>query len=174
VSLRTANLALLLALALPPPARPQALRVHVASGGVRVDGRLDEPDWARADSLADFRQREPVVGAPASERTVVKALRDGDALYIGVLAYDAEPGRIRATQLRRDADLSSDDNIQLLIDSFHDRRTAFVSGTNPHRARSDAQLTALHNLHEHWTGTWDVPVPRDAAGWTAELPIPFQ
>ena len=174
MSLRTANLALLLALALPQPARPQTLRVHVASGRVRLDGRLDEPDWARADSLADFRQREPVVGAPASERTVVKALRDGDALYIGVLAYDAEPGRIRATQLRRDADLSSDDNIQLLIDSFHDRRGAFVFGTNPNGARWDAQLSDLDNLNEDWNGIWDVAVWRAPGGWTAEFRIPFR
>src|SRR6266705_2187441 len=174
MSLRTANLALLVALALPQPARPQTLRVHAASGSVRLDGRLDEPDWARADSLADFRQREPVVGAPASERTVVKALRDGGALYIGVLAYDAEPGRIRATQLRRDADLSSDDNIQLLIDSFHDRRGAFVFGTNPNGVMWDAQLVGIDNLNQDWNGIWDVVVTRDSAGWTAVFRIPFR
>src|SRR5205814_1444402 len=137
-------------------------------------GRLDEPDWTRADSLTDFRQREPRVGEPATERTVVKALRDATALYIGVRAYDGESRRIRATQLRRDADLSSDDNVQLLIDSFRDRRSAFVFGTNPNGARWDAQLIDLDNLNENWNGIWDVAVSRDAAGWTAEFRIPFQ
>src|SRR5690349_7408330 len=140
---RTAKLALLVVLALPAPALSQALRVAVTRGKIGLDGRLDESAWAGADSLTDFRQREPRAGEPASERTVVKALRDGGALYIGVRAYDGDARQICATELRRDADLSSDDNVQLLIDSFHDRRGAFVFGTNPNGARWDAQLTDL-------------------------------
>src|SRR6266853_2947355 len=174
MSRRTATLALLVALALPTPAFSQALHLEVTSGKIRLDGRLDESDWARADSVTEFRQREPVVGAPASERTVVKALRDADALYIGVRAYDGDARRIRATQLRRDADLSSDDNVQLLIDSFHDRRGAFVFGTNPNGARWDAQLSDLDNLNEDWNGIWDVAVWRAPGGWTAEFRIPFR
>src|SRR5205823_14888566 len=95
---------------------------------VRLDGRLDERAWAAADSLTDFRQREPLAGQPASEHTVVKVLRDAEALYVGVRAEDRDamrPGAIRATQLRRDADLTTDDHVTLLIDSFHDRRSAF-------------------------------------------------
>src|SRR5438094_3732776 len=171
--LGSASLGLTLVLALPTAARPQALLVATARGKIYRTGRLDEPDWTRADSLTDFRQREPPVGEPATERTVVKALRDATALYIGVRAYDGESRRIRATQLRRDADLSSDDNVQLLIDSFHDRRGAFVFGTNPNGARCDAQLTDLDNLNENWNGIWDVAVARDPGGWTAEVRIPF-
>ena len=172
--LRIASLGLLLVLAVPTPARPQELRVAPSSDKIHLDGRLDEPDWTRADSLSDFRQREPKVGEPATERTVVKVVRDATALYIGVRAYDSESRRIRATQLRRDADLSSDDNVVLLIDSFHDRRGAFVFGTNPNGARWDAQLANLDALNENWNGIWDVAVSRDAAGWTAEFRIPFQ
>jgi len=115
-----------------------------------------------------------LVGVPASQRTVVKAIRDGEALYIGVRAYDTEPSRVRARQLRRDADLSSDDNVQILIDSFHDRRGAFVFGTNPNGARWDGQLTDLDNLNSDWNGIWDVAVTRDPQGWTAEFRIPFR
>ena len=151
----------------------QGLQVRPVAAPPHVDGRLDEPDWAAADSISDFRQREPLVGAPATERTVVKALRDATSLYIGVRAYDAEPRRIRATQLRRDAGLESDDFVQLLIDSFHDRRGAFVFATNANGARWDAQFTGPDNLNENWNGIWDVAVSRDSAGWSAEFRIPF-
>ncbi|HYU10431.1 MAG TPA: DUF5916 domain-containing protein [Gemmatimonadales bacterium] len=171
---RTASFALVLALVLPRAAGAQSLRVRTATGRIRLDGRLDEPDWMRADSLTDFRQREPFMGEPATERTVVRVLRDAGALYVGVRAYDGAPRRIRATQLRRDASLSSDDNVQLIIDSFHDRRSAFVFGTNPNGARWDAQLADLDNLNENWNGIWDVAVSRDATGWTAEFRIPFR
>src|SRR5262245_45591855 len=90
------------------------LRVGRATGVLRLNGSLSEPVWSRADSITDFRQREPLEGALASERTVVKVARDADALYVMVHAYDREPRAIRARQLRRDADLGSDDNITLL------------------------------------------------------------
>jgi hypothetical protein len=153
---------------------PARVRVTRASGPISLDRRLDQPPWAGADSITDFRQREPAVGAPASERTVVKVLRDATALYIAVRCSDSDTRRERASELRRDADLSSDDNVQLLIDSFHDRRGAFVFGTNPNGAMWDAQLVDVDNLNEDWNGIWDVTVRRDSSGWTALFRIPFR
>lgn len=151
------------------------LRAHpVEDGAVRLDGALNEAEWFAADSLTDLRQREPHEGAPASERTVVRVLVSATALYIGVRAYDEAPRLLRASQLRRDADLSVDDNVTLLIDSFRDRRGAFVFRTNPNGARWDAQLNGFEDLNENWTGVWDVAATRDAAGWTAEFRIPFR
>ena len=138
-----------------------------------LDGRLDEPFWATADSIHDFRQREPHEGFPATERTVVKVAYDAAALYIAVRCYDSDVRGMRASQLRRDADLSSDDHVQLLIDSFDDRRSAFVFGTNPNGAMWDAQFSGVDDVNENWNGIWDVAVSRDTAGWTAEFRIPL-
>src|SRR5439155_15223154 len=109
------------------PAIIRATRIRTA---VTLDGRGVQPFWTTADSIDDFRQREPREGSPATERTVVKVARDADALYVLVRCYDPDVRGVRASQLRRDADLSSDDNVRLLIDSFDDRRSAFVFGTN--------------------------------------------
>src|SRR6266545_890630 len=149
-------------------------RVVSATVPISLDARLGGAAWASADSITDFRQREPSAGAPASERTVVKVLRDAAALYVAVRSYDADMRHVRSSELRRDADLSSDDNVQLLIDSFHDRRGAFVFGTNPNGAMWDAQLSDLDNLNEDWNGIWDVAVSREASGWAAEFRIPFR
>src|SRR5437899_10455247 len=124
------------------------LRATLIRAPVTLDGRLGEPFWAAADSIDDFRQREPLEGSPATERTVVKVAHDADALYIVVRCYDSNMRSVRASQLRRDADLSSDDNVRLLIDSFDDRRSAFVSGTNPNGARRDAHISGADDLNE--------------------------
>ena len=150
------------------------VRVVRASSAVRLDASLTDRAWAHADSITDFRQREPLEGNPATERTVVKVARDANALYVAVRAYDREPGGIRAAQLRRDADLSSDDNITLLIDSFHDRRSAFLFQTNPNGAMWDAQFSGVDNVNSDWNGIWDVAVSRDLTGWSAEFRIPFK
>lgn len=138
-----------------------------------MDGRLDASVWRRADSIADLRQRDPAEGADASERTVVRVLRDHEALYVAVRAWDRDVSRISATQLRRDADLSSDDNVTILIDSFHDRRSAYLFQTNPNGARWDEQITT-QDFNQDWNGIWSVATSRDASGWTAVFRIPFR
>ena len=73
------------------------LRVVASTVPISLDGRLDGLAWASADSISDFRQREPSAGAPASERTVVKVSRDATALYVAVRSHDADMRHVRAT-----------------------------------------------------------------------------
>src|SRR5207247_11424006 len=124
--------------------------------------------------IVDFRQREPDAGAPASERTVVKIVRDANALYVGVRAGDRDPSKTRASQLRRDSDLESDDNVALLIDGLHALRSAFVFQTNPRGAMWDAQVSGTNDPDPNWDGIWDVATAVDGSGWTTEFYIPFQ
>lgn len=145
-----------------------------ATAPLHLDGHLDESIWTVTDSITDFRQREPAVGEPGTEVTVLKVVRDRDALYVGIRAFDRDPTSIRATQLRRDADLTVDDHLTLLIDSFRDRRSAFVFRTNPNGAMWDAQLSGTDELNQNWNGIWDVATARDSSGWTAEFRIPFR
>src|SRR2546421_4951488 len=149
------------------------IRATLIRAPVTLDGRLDEPFWATADSIDDLRQREPLAGSPATERTVVRVAHDAEAIYIVLRCYDSNMAGVRASQLRRDADLSSDDNVTLLIDSFDDRRSAFVFATNPNGALWDAQFSGVDDLNENWNGIWEVAVSRDSAGWTAEFRIPL-
>ncbi len=155
--------------AVPPP----TLTVRLAAE-VRLDGRLDDPVWSTADSLTELVQREPREGVASTERTVIRVLRTRTALFVGVRAYDRSASLIRASQLRRDADLTVDDYVTLLLDSFHDRRGAFLFRTNPNGAMWDAQLDGFENVNESWNGIWDVMASRDSAGWTAEFRIPFR
>jgi Domain of unknown function (DUF5916)/Carbohydrate family 9 binding domain-like len=149
-------------------------RTRVATTPIRLDAKFAEPIWQTVDSIVDFRQREPLEGAPATERTVVKLVRDAERLYVAVRAYDSDMGSIRSAQLRRDADLSSDDNITVLIDSYRDRRGAFLFSTNPNGAMWDGQLIGLDNVNDNWNGIWDVVTRRDSASWSAEFAIPLR
>jgi hypothetical protein len=140
---------------------------------IPLDARMLDPVWLSTDSIADFRQREPLEGKPGTERTVVRVARDSAALYVMVRAYDSSPSRLCSGQLRRDADLTSDDNITVLIDSYQDRRSAFLFQTNPNGAMWDAQLAGVNDINSDWNGIWDVATFRDSLGWTAEFRIPF-
>ena len=149
-------------------------RLRQTTESIRLDAALRESVWREVDSIVDFRQREPVEGEAASERTVVKLIRNTDYLYVAVRAYDRDMPNVRASQLRRDADLSSDDNVTILIDSYRDRRSAFLFRTNPNGAMWDAQLVGLENTNVNWNGIWDVATRRDSVSWTAEFAIPLR
>lgn len=185
-------LAALDALALPAALRAQsgisparaleAVRLP-AGAAIRLDGRLDEPAWQAAPAATGFRQREPAEGEPATERTEVRVLYDDDHLYIGVHAYDSRPDRIIARQLARDASLGSsffgpgggDDAIQLILDTFRDRRNAYYFATNPRGVQVDGFITDESFFPDlNWDGVWDVRAQRTDDGWTAELAIPFR
>lgn len=141
---------------------------------MQLDGRFGESVWASADSVVDFTQRDPDEGTPVSERTVVRFVAATDGLWIGVWAYDREPGRIRHAQLRRDADLGSDDSFTIALDAQRDRRSGFLFSVNPNGALQDAEILSFESQNTQWDGVWDARARIVHDGWTAEIFIPWQ
>src|SRR6185503_6129877 len=121
-----------------------------AKARIIIDGILNEPDWLDTPPVGEILQRDPHPGEKASEKTELKLLYDDENLYIGVTCYDSEPKRIIGTQMERDADLSSDDRIELLIDSFHDLHNAFYFSTNPLGALVDGLIIENGQLNTNW------------------------
>ncbi len=152
----------------------QSPRVHVTRDHLTLDARLSEPAWQRADSIDDFRQREPVEGAVASERTVVRFLSTGEGLWIGIHAYDREPGRVLHAQLRRDTEFDTDDAVQVMLSPLQDKRTAFLFSVNPNGAMTDAEVVSFESENLDWDAVWDTRAQITADGWVAEVFIPWQ
>jgi hypothetical protein len=132
-------LALLLALQ-TPQAPPPAVQVPRIEAEVVVDGRLDEPVWRDAVRLDGFYQYRPVDARPAEERTEVLVWYGPGAIHFGIVAHDRQPQTIRATVADRDR-IGSDDNVTLYLDTFSDRRRAFVFGVNPLGIQEDGVLS---------------------------------
>jgi hypothetical protein len=75
--------------------------------------------------------------------------------------------------MSRDSSLSSDDRVEILLDTFRDQRSAFYFATNPSGAFVDG-LVASGQLNADWDAIWDVRTRRTDRGWTAEFAIPFK
>lgn len=108
------------------------------TGAVNVDGLLDEAVWQQAAVLRGFSQYVPFDGRPAEDSTHVLVWYTETAMYFGVRAY-GDPASIRATLADRDK-IGDDDNVQIVLDTFHDQRQAFVIGVNPLGVQSDGIL----------------------------------
>ena len=151
--------------------------------GPQLDGYLDDEAWLSAAVIEDFVQQEPSEGAPATERTIVRIIYDARALYIGVEAFDSEPDGVIATEMRRDSPrLLDEDNFQIILDTFQDRRSGYMFVTSPLGAKLEQQVAEEgeggfrgddSNINVNWDGVWDVVARRTPDGWVAEIAIPM-
>ena len=142
---------------------------------IRLDGRLDEAEWKYATPIGNLVQVIPREGEAPRERTEVRVLVDGNALYFGIICFDGDPSSIITTQRTRDADLSVDDSITIVLDPFFDQRNGFFFTVNSAGARADGQISnnaEFTNLD--WDGIWDASARISDEGWTVEIAIPFK
>ena len=153
------------------PARIAATAVAAATA-VRIDGDLTDEVWQRAPVVTGFKQRDPRDGAPATFETEARVAYDDTALYVAVLALDPEVGKIVGLRTRRDEG-SPSDWIRVIIDSFHDRRSAYEFAVNPAGVKQDGYWFNDGNNDDGWDAVWDVAVSRSDRGWRAEFRIPF-
>jgi hypothetical protein len=147
----------------------QAVRVERSS---KFDGTLDDPIWQQAIPITDFRQKEPYEGQPATERTEVRILYTHDEIYFGVACRDSVARGIVATQLRRDVTQELDDYFEIVIDSRHDGRNAYVFQINPLVKQRDALITdekagETQDGDPGWDGVWTSEARTTGDGWTA-------
>jgi hypothetical protein len=168
-----------------PTAEVRALRLTPAQAEtVEIDGVPSEAFWTEANVITDLRQQEPDEGAPATEATEVRIAVDGTNLYVAVTAYDREPDRVVSRILARDRvmelghewlEFAGDDAVAILLDTFHDRRNAFVFATNANGAEFDALITDEGaEINVDWRAVWEVAGTRTAEGWSAEFAIPLR
>lgn len=156
-------------------AQKQATIVRIADAAIRLDGRLDDPAWKDAKPLTDFTQKEPIEGAPSTERMEVKFVYDNDAVYVGARVYSRNPDAIQAPLGRRDNVGSQAEHFFVSLDTYHDRRTAYTFGVSA----SGVRIDRYHPRDDEETAdagfdpVWEAKTSIDDQGWTAELWIPF-
>ncbi|HEU5450543.1 MAG TPA: DUF5916 domain-containing protein [Terriglobales bacterium] len=145
----------------------------------KIDGTLNDPLWATAPPIADLKQREPLEGTPASERTEVRILYDAKHIYFGIHCYDRDPAGIVATQLRRDLSMDLDDNFAIMIDPTLSRRNGYIFQVNPLGTQRDGEVVEEvapqgdSIVDPSWDGLWISAAAVTPDGWTATIEIPF-
>jgi hypothetical protein len=142
---------------------------------LRIDGRLEEPDYAATEAIGGFVQQEPDEGAPATERTEAWVFFDDDNVYVSARCWDTHPERRVANEMRRDTtQLRQNDTFAVLFDTFHDRRNGYLFYANAIGGLSDSQITDEGAPNNDWNTVWAVKTSRFENGWTIEMAIPFK
>jgi hypothetical protein len=150
--------------------RPSAA-VSRISGSITLDGKLDEPAWSSATAFY-LTQQAPRPGETTPFRTEVKVLRTADALYFGFLCHDPNPKAIAVHTQRRDGDVTGDDTVSIVLDTYGDRRTGYFFQINNTGTRVDGLISNPESASLDWDGIWDARTARTIDGWSAEIVIP--
>jgi hypothetical protein len=137
-----------------------------------IDGDVSEDAWEAVKWSTGFTEKDPDEGTDPSYDTAFKIMYDSKYLYIALRAFDAEPELIQQRLSRRDG--FQGDRINVIIDSYHDKRTAFVFTTTAAGVKGEEIASQNgNNWDESWNPIWYTNAKVDDKGWTAEMKIPF-
>jgi hypothetical protein len=152
-----------------PTVRPTRTQAHI-----EIDGRIDEAAWNAAQPLTDFVQQLPSTGALATYPTIVRVLYDDEQLYVSAVCLQKK-GDIIVAGLERDFNSGNSDIFGLTLDTFHDRRNAFLFLVNPGGAVRDEQtFNDSRQVVDAWEGLVRARTTVSDTAWFVEIAIPFR
>jgi len=159
----------------PPDAVKKKLEAVRIEGNLKIDGKLDEPEWLLARPVNDFIQIDPNQGEPAKKKTVVKLLVNKNYLYVSAVCYDTVgKNKFRVLNLHRDFVTSNSDFFAVAIDGYNDERNCVIFGMNPYGVQRDLLSFDDNYYDPDWDGLWLVRTQRTDTAWIAEVAIPWK
>lgn len=137
-----------------------------------IDGDVSDAAWDVVEWSTDFTEKDPDEGTDPAHQTMFKVMYDDKYLYVALRAWDANPELIQKRLSRRDG--FAGDRINVIIDSYHDKRTAFVFTTTAAGVKGEEFASQNgENWDDSWNPIWYTDAKVDDKGWTAEMKIPF-
>ena len=137
-----------------------------------IDGRDDDPIWKSAPPITGFRVFDPKEDGDPTFQTEAKVGYDAENIYVFVRMFDPHPDSIVSLLSRRDVKTQSE-QLKIMIDSYHDRRTGYEFAVNPAGVKRDYYTYDDSREDITWDAVWDVATRIDSLGWTAEFRIPL-
>src|ERR1043166_8755978 len=148
-----------------------ALRIG-SSTTIRLDGRIDDEPWRRAQIISDLQQDEPDNMAAPTEATTVRVAYDDRYIYIAMEMLMRDPSQVRDGLARRGGAPPSD-RIYVGFDTAHDHQNAYIFEVNASGVQNDYLQVEDTRTNNDYEAVWEVVTTRTAQGWNAEFRIPF-
>jgi len=156
----------------PPPSSATQAKAVRAVVPVVIDGRDDDAVWRIAQPITQFREFQPKEDGDPRFATEAKVAYDDRYFYVFIRAFDPHPDSILKLLARRDVRAATD-QLKIMVDSYHDRRSGFEFAVNPAGVKRDYAMYNDSQEDDAWDAVWDVGTQVDSLGWTAEFRIPL-
>ena len=122
--------------------------------------------------ISHFTERYPEDGHLPANPTIAYLGYTHDYIYVAFVCENKDPELVRAHMLARDS-MGDDDNVLVMLDTFYDRRRAFVFQTNPYGIQADALYTEQDGYDYSFDTVWSTWGHRTRWGYAVLMRIPF-
>jgi len=129
--------------------------------------------------ITGFTQRDPHDGEPVTETTDAYIGYDHKNFYAVFVCFD-DPTKVRARLSRRE-DIFDDDQVEIILDTFHDRRRAYSFQVTPLGVQWDAIYTEASREEQtqghfdtSFDTVWDSKGKVTSHGYVVWIAIPFK
>jgi hypothetical protein len=137
-----------------------------------IDGFMNDSCWNQVEWSGNFTQSTPYENKAPSQQTSFKILYDDDNLYVFICAHDSEANKISKILTRRDG--FEGDMVEINIDSYYDKQTAFSFTAMASGAKGDEAVSQDgNNWDASWNPVWTLKTSINDKGWNAEMKIPL-
>ena len=142
----------------------------------KIDGQLDDEAWMNIQPISHFTQIWPDEGNQPTEKSEVKVAYDKKYLYFAFKFYDENPELIRAMNLERGGRNDRDDHAYIGLDTYLDKRNAYLFEMNSLGTQDDATITDERLTIDgfSWDAVFYSETVIDHEGWSLEVSIPFR
>jgi hypothetical protein len=153
------------------------IHIKKATGEIKLDGVLDEPDWLEADVAKDWFLNYPVDTARVPFQSEARLTFNDQFLYVSYVCFDdGSPNLIQS--LRRDFEYDKNDNAGMTISPFNDRINGFFFTITPAGVQMEGTVSGSgsseNSYNIYWDNKWYSKVTHYEDKWIAELAIPFK
>ena len=149
------------------------IKIHRINGSIRLDGILDDNEWAHAEMVSNFRMCYPTDTACSIWQSEVSMVFDQEKIYIGIRCFERREDYV-SNSMKRDYEDDETDHIDIVFDPFRDGLNGFVFSVSPYNVQREGTINEGSNLSLVWDNRWSSRVKSYEDHWDAEIAIPFK
>lgn len=164
---------------------PRTYICHRPEGKLKIDGKLNESSWQKAEATAPFVDISGEGFPTPKYQTTAKMLWEDDYLYVGAVL---EEDQIKARLTQRDTIIYYDNDFEVFLDPDGDGHQYFEIETNARGVIFDLMLDRPYRSGGNFLVQWDCPGLKTAIhcdgtlnknkdtdrSWSVEMAIPRQ
>jgi hypothetical protein len=153
---------------------PKEIKAVRTAGNIRIDGKLNEPEWKATTPATGFIEYRPNYGAVenASNRTEIYLLYDNTSVYIAGYCHELRKDSVSRELIGRDR-IGVNDFVGVMFDTYYDQINAVGFYVTPLGEQYDAKYSSTNGEDDSWNAVWSSESQLVDDGWTFEMRIPY-
>lgn len=143
-----------------------------AQAELKIDGRVEEPEWAGARHITDFKMVQPLSRADAPYPTEAWILSTPEGLAVAF--RNTQPASVPRTRQRSQRDAGGPvDRVNLYVDFDGDSRAGYNFTVTLADGIIDTTINNENQFNGDWDGDWRHATSEDGDTWSVEMLIPW-